>query len=224
MVDAIRGFSIIAGAWIRSALTYRTSFVIGTLVQLVITFLDFAAIIIMFTHLDAFGGFSIAQIALLCAMSGLALGTADLLIGNAEAVGRRIRGGSFDQMLVRPVPAVAQVAADRFALRRIGRIVQAGGILTWALIAAPIDWTADRVVVLAGAMVCGAAISPPPADPMTVPGATLTRVDGARQWLSLPAGASTAPMVAAHGQRDDLVDLSIQEPAVEDVITALYSR
>jgi ABC-2 type transport system ATP-binding protein len=61
------------------------------------------------------------------------------------------------------------------------------------------------------------------AEPLTVPGASVARVDGPRQWLSLPAGASTAPVVAALGRRDDLVDLSIQEPAIEDVITALYS-
>jgi ABC-2 type transport system ATP-binding protein len=63
-----------------------------------------------------------------------------------------------------------------------------------------------------------------PADPLAVEGATVTRIDGARQSLSLPAGASAAPVVAALGTRDDLVDLSIQEPAIEDVITSLYSR
>jgi ABC-2 type transport system ATP-binding protein len=62
------------------------------------------------------------------------------------------------------------------------------------------------------------------AEPLAVPGTTVTRVDGPRQWLSLPAGASTAPVVAALGTRDDLVDLSIEEPAIEDVITALYSH
>jgi ABC-2 type transport system permease protein len=158
VADAVRGFAIIAGAWIRSALSYRTSFVIGVLVQVAITFLDFAAIIIMFSHLDAFGGFTIAQIGLLYAMSGFALGAADLLVGNAESLGRRIRDGSFDQMLVRPVPAVVQVAADRFAIRRIGRIAQSGAVLAWALTAAPIDWNAGRVLVLAGAMLCGAVI------------------------------------------------------------------
>jgi ABC-2 type transport system ATP-binding protein len=63
-----------------------------------------------------------------------------------------------------------------------------------------------------------------PADPLTVPGATVSRVDGSRQWLTLPAGATAAPVVAALGARDDLIDLSIQEPAIEDVITALYTR
>jgi ABC-2 type transport system ATP-binding protein len=63
-----------------------------------------------------------------------------------------------------------------------------------------------------------------PAEPLSVPGATVSRIDGPRQWLSLPAGASSAPVVAALGTRDDLVDLSIQEPAIEDVITALYTH
>lgn len=158
MAEAVRGFAIIAGAWVRASMTYRTSFVIGTVVQFVITFLDFAAIIIMFSHIEAFGGFSIAQIALLYAMSGFALGVADMLIGNAEALGRRIRDGSFDQMLVRPVPAVVQVAADRFAIRRIGRIAQSTAVLAWAVWAAPIDWSVARVAVLAGGMACGAVI------------------------------------------------------------------
>jgi ABC-2 type transport system ATP-binding protein len=63
-----------------------------------------------------------------------------------------------------------------------------------------------------------------PSEPLSVPGVTVSRIDGPRQWLALPAGASSAPVVAALGTRDDLVDLSIQEPAIEDVITALYTH
>jgi ABC-2 type transport system permease protein len=158
VADAVRGFALIASAWVRATMTYRTSFVLGAIVQFVVTFLDFAAIIIMFDHIEAFGGFGIAEIALLYAMSGFALGAADLLVGNAEVLGRRVRDGSFDQMLVRPVPALVQVAADRFALRRIGRIAQSSAVLAWALWAAPIDWTVARVLVLVGAMVCGSVI------------------------------------------------------------------
>jgi ABC-2 type transport system ATP-binding protein len=57
-----------------------------------------------------------------------------------------------------------------------------------------------------------------------VPGATVRRVDGPRQWLSFPADASAAPIVAALAAAYDVADLSIQEPAIEDVIRELYSR
>ena len=56
------------------------------------------------------------------------------------------------------------------------------------------------------------------------PGAVTRRVEGPRQWLSFPADASAAPIVAAVAAAYDVADLSIQEPDIEDVIRDLYSR
>jgi ABC-2 type transport system ATP-binding protein len=60
--------------------------------------------------------------------------------------------------------------------------------------------------------------------PISVAGATVRRVEGPRQWLSFPAGASAAPIVAAVVAAYDVADLSVQEPDIEDVIRELYSR
>ncbi|WP_210443234.1 ATP-binding cassette domain-containing protein [Nocardioides sp. SYSU D00065] len=62
------------------------------------------------------------------------------------------------------------------------------------------------------------------AAPIDVPGATVRRIEGPRQWLSFPSDASAAPIVAAVASAYDVADLSIQEPAIEDVIRDLYSR
>jgi ABC-2 type transport system ATP-binding protein len=62
------------------------------------------------------------------------------------------------------------------------------------------------------------------APPIDLAGAVTRRVEGPRQWLSLPAGASAAPVVAALAASYDVADLSIQEPDIEDVIRELYSR
>jgi ABC-2 type transport system ATP-binding protein len=59
--------------------------------------------------------------------------------------------------------------------------------------------------------------------PLAVPGARTVRVDGPRQWLAFPAGESAAPLVAAVAKRAPVVDLSIREPAIEDVIGRLYA-
>jgi ABC-2 type transport system ATP-binding protein len=58
--------------------------------------------------------------------------------------------------------------------------------------------------------------------PIDVPGATVRKVEGPRQWLSFPADASAAPIVAAVAQRHAVADLSINEPDIEDVIRQLY--
>ena len=62
------------------------------------------------------------------------------------------------------------------------------------------------------------------APPIDVPGAVVARVEGPRQWLTFPAGASAAPVVAAVAASYDVADLSIQEPDIEDVIRQIYLR
>jgi ABC-2 type transport system ATP-binding protein len=62
------------------------------------------------------------------------------------------------------------------------------------------------------------------APAIAVPGATVTRVEGPRQWLSFPADASAAPIVAAVAAAYDVADLSINEPDIEDVIRQIYTR
>jgi ABC-2 type transport system ATP-binding protein len=60
--------------------------------------------------------------------------------------------------------------------------------------------------------------------PIEVPGATVRKVEGPRQWVSFPADASAAPVVAAVAASYDVADLSILEPDIEDVIRTLYAR
>ncbi len=158
MREGLRGYRLIAGMWIRSTMTYRTSFVLTTFGQAAITLLDFVAIAIMFSHVDALGGFALPEIALLYGSCSASLGLADLLLGNTDRIGARIRDGSLDTMLVRPVPVLAQVAADRFALRRLGRIGQGLGVMGWAVWTLDVDWTAGKVLLVPVMVLAGAAI------------------------------------------------------------------
>ncbi|MER5870878.1 ABC transporter permease [Streptomyces sp. NPDC002044] len=157
-VEGVRGYGLIVAMWIRSTMTYRTSFFLSTFGNAAITLLDFVAISIMFTHVDVLGGFTLPEVALLYGSCSASLGLADLLLGNTDRIGSRIRDGSLDTMLVRPVPVLAQVAADRFALRRLGRIVQGLGLLLWALSALDLEWTVGKVLLVPVMITAGAAI------------------------------------------------------------------
>uniref|UniRef100_UPI00073EB9C5 ABC transporter ATP-binding protein n=1 Tax=Streptomyces specialis TaxID=498367 RepID=UPI00073EB9C5 len=59
--------------------------------------------------------------------------------------------------------------------------------------------------------------------PIAVPGARTVRVEGPRQWLAFPASASAAPLVARIAAGFPLVDLSLREPDIEDVIARMYA-
>ncbi|MFF7213382.1 ATP-binding cassette domain-containing protein [Streptomyces sp. NPDC008238] len=59
--------------------------------------------------------------------------------------------------------------------------------------------------------------------PVELTGARCERVEGARQWIAFPAAASAAPLVAELAARHAVVDLSVREPAIEDVIARMYA-
>ena len=154
----VRAYGILAATWIRVSMAYRASFVMLTLGQFLITLLDFVAIVIMFASVDALGGFGLAEIAFLYGASSLSLGLADLVLGNIERLGTKIRLGTLDAMMVRPVPLFAQVCADEFALRRLGRISQALGVLVVSLAVVEVDWSPARVAMIVVMLVAGTGI------------------------------------------------------------------
>ena len=148
LAEGLRAYRLIAGMWVRSSMTYRTSFAVTTLGNLLMTGLDFVGILLMFSQVDSLGGWTLPEIAFLYGLSVTSFGIADLVLGSMDVLGARIRDGSFDTLLVRPVPVLAQIGADRFALRRLGRIVQGALVLGWALTSVGVDWSAAKVLLV----------------------------------------------------------------------------
>jgi len=66
--------------------------------------------------------------------------------------------GTFDRVLVRPRGALFQVISEDVALRRVGRIAQGALVFAIALQLLAIDWTVDKVVVVAVALASGTVI------------------------------------------------------------------
>ncbi|MEU9361738.1 ABC transporter permease [Streptomyces sp. NPDC048301] len=158
LVEGVRAYGLIVAMWVRSTMAYRASFVMTALGNFVATAFDFVAIMLMFSHVDALGGFTLPEVALLYGASGTAFGLSDLVLGSMDRLGRRVRDGTLDTLLVRPVPVLAQVAADRFALRRLGRITQGLLVLGYALLTLDIAWTPLKVLMLPLMVLSGGAI------------------------------------------------------------------
>ena len=59
--------------------------------------------------------------------------------------------------------------------------------------------------------------------PLDVPGASVVQVDGPRQWLRFRREDTTAAeLVAAVAARARIVDLTIEEPEIEDIVRRIY--
>ena len=62
-----------------------------------------------------------------------------------------------------------------------------------------------------------------PQPPLEVPGARVARVEGARQWLSFRRDeVSAARLTAAVAERARIVDLSIEETDIEEIVRRIY--
>ncbi|GAA3484299.1 ABC transporter permease [Streptomyces yanii] len=158
LVEGVRAYGLIVAMWLRSTMAYRASFAMTAFGNFAATGFDFVAILLMFAHVDELGGYTLPEMALLYGASGTAFGLADLMLGSMDRLGRRVRDGTLDTLLVRPVPVLAQVAADRFALRRLGRITQGLLVLGYGLAALDIAWTPLKVVMIPLMLLSGAAI------------------------------------------------------------------
>jgi len=152
----LQAFTMLAAMWVRVSWSYRASFVMMTVGSLVLTGIDFVAILVMFANVDSLGGFGLGEIAFLYGGTAICLGIADLVVGNVERLGQRVRMGSLDAMMVRPVGLLVQVCADEFAVRRAARITQALVVLSVACFW--VSWSPAKVGLTIVMLVSGAVI------------------------------------------------------------------
>ncbi|MFG2717166.1 ABC transporter permease [Streptomyces sp. NPDC048416] len=151
-------YRMIAGMWIRSSLAYRASFLMMLTGNFLATGFDFVVIALMFSQVRSLGGYSFAEVAFLYGTSTTAFGLANVVVGSIDKLGARIRDGTLDTLLVRPVPVLAQVAADHFGLQRLGRLLQGVLVLALSLASLHVHWTVLKVLVLPMMLLSGTAI------------------------------------------------------------------
>jgi ABC-2 type transport system permease protein len=135
-------------ASVRSQLAYPTSFALQCAGQALVQLEDMVVILVLFSRIGAMGGFTRQEVLLIFSLAGVSFGLADLLIGSLDKVGELVRAGTLDALLLRPVPAMTQICASEFALRRLGKLASALAILGYVLATSQIEWTPLRGAVL----------------------------------------------------------------------------
>ena len=158
MVDPIssaRVYLRLAGASIRSQASYRLSFALQLVFTFLLTFLDFLAILVLFSHLDRLAGWSLAEVAFLYGTASVSFAVCDVVVGNLDLLPQMIREGSIDTVLVRPIASLAQVVTTEFGVRRFSKVAQGLLVLVIAVVELRLRWDGGRLVVFAAMMVSG---------------------------------------------------------------------
>ncbi|MGH3326613.1 MAG: ABC transporter permease [Streptomycetales bacterium] len=155
---AVRVYLLLVAMWTRAAWQYRTSLVLLGMAQVAVTALDVAAIGLIFAHIPSLAGFGLAEVMFLYGTSATAFALSDLVLGSVDRLGRHIRAGTLDVMLIRPAGTLVQVAADRFSPRRLGKLLPGVAVLALALPELDVAWTPGRVLLVPTMVASGTVI------------------------------------------------------------------
>lgn len=123
------------GARIRGHMQYRLSCFTGIFAFFVVTGVEFAGLLVLFTQTSTLKGWNLAETALLYGLAATSFAAAELFGTGFDYLATYIREGRFDRILIRPLGAFFQVLTEEFSMKRIGRLAQGiaiTGIAFWA--------------------------------------------------------------------------------------------
>jgi ABC-2 type transport system permease protein len=146
------------GARLRSQMSYRTSFALDFVTQILAQWIELVVILVLFGQVSALGGFTKNEVLLMYAIAGAGFGVADLFAGQLDNLPTYIRTGSFDVLLMRPLSTLPQIMVSDIRLRRVGRIVGALAVMIYALGHVPLEWSAAKVALTIAAPIAAAVI------------------------------------------------------------------
>ena len=146
--DLLALYRRLIAARLRAQLQYRTSFALDSTGMLLVSFIDFLAILVIFANVPQLAGWTLPEVALLFAITGLTFAFTDLAIGHLDLFPQLIRDGNFDLLLIRPRGTLFQLLTADFQVRRLGKAIGALAVLGYALANLRIDWDPGRIAML----------------------------------------------------------------------------
>jgi ABC-2 type transport system permease protein len=151
MFSNINLYRRLIGVQIRSQMQYRISFLVEFVSVGFITALEYGSLALVFYQFESLKGWTLGQVAFIYGLAELAFGIMDMVFSGFDpgTFGMKVRRGSFDQILLRPVNITLQIFGSQFVLRRIGKIIVGIGIFTYALQLVEISWNPIKIYLVA---------------------------------------------------------------------------
>jgi len=129
----LRVVGMLVRARLAAQLSYRRSFAADMVGQVLFVGLDFVELFAVLHRAPTVGGLDFASLLLVFALAQLGFALGSVVLGQFDQIHERVRAGTVDVLLVRPMSPLLQAATEDVALRRLGRLVTAAVILPVAL-------------------------------------------------------------------------------------------
>ena len=155
---AIRLYCHYVSISVRSAMQYKTSFLLTVVGQFLVSFNIFLGIFFMFERFSAVEGFTYSQVLLCFSIFLLEFCLAEMVARGFDLFPDMVRTGAFDRVLVRPQSAVLQVLGSEFELTRAGRMLQAAVMFGYGISASDVNWDFTKVLTIVNMLLGGIAV------------------------------------------------------------------
>lgn len=139
-------------------MTYRSSFLLSCLGQLLVTVNTFLGVKFLMDCFGTVAGYTLPQLALCFGVILAATSLAECFARGFDAFAAVLSQARFDRLLVRPRGLIFQLLCEEMKLSMVPRLLQAVLMLGWAISAGAVRWTAAKAAVLALMILCGAAV------------------------------------------------------------------
>lgn len=143
---------------VSAQIQFRGSFLMQLCGNSLLTIMEIVVIAIFFQQFPSLGGWTLDEVLLLYAMCAIAFEIADTIQNGLDKVPGEIRSGDLDRLLTRPVSVYLQAITLDVSVRHVGKTLLALGLFAWAWIRLGITLTAESMLLLLSAWICGVAL------------------------------------------------------------------
>lgn len=143
---------------VQSMMQYKTSFLLTTIGQFLVSFNVFLSIYFMFQRFHAVKGFSYSEVLLCFSITLLEFSLAETFVRGFDTFSVIISNGEFDRIMVRPRNEIFQVLGSRIELTRIGRMLQAIVMFIYGIAKSEVNWTWDKWLALLFMLIGGSLV------------------------------------------------------------------
>lgn len=133
---------------LKSAVQYKTSFLLTTIGQFLVSFNVFLGVYFMFERFNKVEGFTYSEVLLCFSIVLIEFSLAECFARGFDTFSSTISNGEFDRIMVRPRNEIFQVLGSKIEFTRIGRMLQAIIMFVYGISKSDVTWSMDKVLTV----------------------------------------------------------------------------
>lgn len=133
---------------LKSAMQYKTSFFLTAVGQGMTTLFSFLSMYFLFDRFGSINGYSFNEVLICFSTIFMSFSLAECFARGFDSFSSIISNGEFDRIMVRPRNEILQVLGSRIEFTRVGRLIQAIMVFTYAILKGGIQWDISKVITI----------------------------------------------------------------------------